>query len=121
MGSALAAMIGFFQSSRAQHTSVTNDGDGVLWQWGPDSAATRFTAGLTRQLILDGDDQPIVQLTLCLVFRWTPARRALGRGHNWCFDPDTSPEFERTVRRSAAYRAVVAASPVEAMLRTDTL
>lgn len=118
---ALAATTGFYTESRAQHTSVRDDGDGLLWQWGPDADATRFTAGFTRQLIREGDDQPIVQVTLCLAYRWTPARRALGRGHAWHFDPATVGDFAAEVRRSPAYRAVATAAPVEVTLATDVL
>ncbi|CAN5195222.1 hypothetical protein BH11ACT3_BH11ACT3_26330 [soil metagenome] len=112
----------FFRERRAQHARLDDEGDGLLWQWGPDADAARFTIGLTRQLIRE-DETPIRQLTLCLAYRWTPARRALGRGHSWCFDP-TPPaitEFEREIRTSAAYRAVAAAVPVEVLVRSDVL
>ena len=121
IATAVAAMTGFFAATRAQHTSLPDDGDGLLWQWGPDADATRFTAGVTRQLIREGDDQPIVQVTLCLAYRWTPSRRTLGRGHAWCFDPSAASEFERSIRRSPAFRAVTSAAPVEVTLQTDTL
>lgn len=121
IGSALSAMIGFYTAHRAQHARITDDGDALLWQWGPDADATRFTAGVTRQLTREGDDQPIVQLTLCLTYRWTPSRRALGRGHEWTFSPTTVADFERNIRRSAPFRAVATAAPVEVTLRTDTL
>lgn len=121
IGGAVAAMTGFYTASRAQHARILEDGDGVLWQWGPDADASRFTAGITRQLIHEGDDQPIVQVTLGLAYRWTPARRALGRGHAWCFTPTQVPDFERTIRRSPEFRAVTAAAPVAVTLRTDTL
>lgn len=121
IGSAVSAMTGFYTGHRAQHACITDDGDGLLWQWGPDADATRFTAGVTRQLIREGDDQPIVQLTLCLAYRWTPSRRALGRGHAWNFSPTSAAEFERSIRRSPGFRAVAAAAPVEVTLRTDTL
>jgi hypothetical protein len=118
---ALAAAVNFYADARAQHTSVRDEGDGLLWQWGPDADATRFTAGITRQLIREGDDQPIVQVTLCLAYRWTPSRRALGRGHLWHFDPATVDDFATAVRRSPAYRAVATAAPVEVTLTTDVL
>lgn len=121
IGTALRAMTGFYTDARAQHARILDDGDGLLWQWGPDADATRFTAGVTRQLIREGDDQPIVQVTLCLSYRWTPARRALGRGHTWCFSPTQVADFERTIRRSPEFRAVSAAAPVDVTLRTDTL
>lgn len=121
VGTALAATTGFYAGHRAQHARITDQGDGLLWQWGPDADAQRFTASLTRQLIREGDDQPIVQVTLCLAYRWTPARRALGRGHAWHFAPTTVTQFAADVRRSPAYRAVASAAPVEVTLRTDTL
>lgn len=114
-------MTGFYSAFRAQHARITDDGDGLLWQWGPDADASHFIAGVTRQLIREGDDQPIVQVTLCLAFRWTPARRLLGRGHAWCFTPTEVTGFERSIRRSPAFRAVATAAPVEITLRTDTL
>lgn len=117
---AIALGIDFYRRMRAQHARVSDEGDGLLWQWGPDADATRFTVGLTRQLIRE-DAEPITQLTLCLAYRWTPARRALGRGHAWCFSPTGLDEFARGIRSSEAYRAVSAAVPTDVILRTDTL
>jgi hypothetical protein len=117
----IALGLAFYRERRAQHARVADEGDGLLWQWGPDADAARFTAGVTRQLIREGDDQPIVQVTLCLSYRWTPARRALGRGHAWCFTPTEVADFERSIRRSPGFRAVATAAPVEVALRTDTL
>lgn len=118
---ALAATTAFYAGFRAQHARIRDDGDGLLWQWGPDADATRFTVGLTRQLIREGDDQPIVQVTLRLAYRWTPSRRTLGRGHLWHFEPTAVDDFAAAVRSSPAYRAVASASPVEVTLRTDVL
>jgi hypothetical protein len=117
---AVRLVVDFYRERRAQHARVTDEGDGLLWQWGPDADATRFTIDLTRQLIRE-DAEPITQLSLCLTYRWTPARRALSRGHAWCFDPDAVGAFERDVRSSAAYRAVAAAVPLEVIVRTDLL
>jgi hypothetical protein len=116
----IALGVAFYREKRAQHARVADEGDGLLWQWGPDADATRFTIGLTRQLIRE-DAEPITQLTLCLAYRWTPARRALGRGHAWCWSPDAAGDFEREIRSSAAYRAVAAAVPVEVLIRSDVL
>lgn len=121
MPSTLETVSDFYLDFRAQHARIRDDGDGLLWQWGPDADAARFTASLTRQLIREGDDQPIVQLTVCLSYRWTPARRALGRGHQWCFEPTMVADFATVVRASGAFKAVATAAPVEVILRTDTL
>jgi hypothetical protein len=117
---AVGLALAFYRDRRAQHARVNDEGDGLLWQWGPDADATRFTISLTRQLIRE-DAEPITQLMLCLAYRWTPARRMLGRGHAWCWAPDAAAAFERDIRSSAAYRAVVAAVPTEVIVRTDTL
>lgn len=121
IGTALSALTGFYRVARAQHASIPDRGDALLWQWGPDAAGERYTAGITRQLIRDGDDQPIVQVTVCLVYRWTPQRREVGRGLEWCFAPDEVDAFERGIRRSPAFRSVATATPVEVLVRTDTL
>jgi hypothetical protein len=117
---AIALGLDFYREMRAQHARVDDEGDGLLWQWGPDADATRFTVALTRQLIRE-DAEPITQLTLCLAYRWTPARRSLGRGHSWCWSPAAVTAFGREVRSSAAYRAVAAAVPTEIIVRTDIL
>jgi hypothetical protein len=117
---AIGLALDFYRERRAQHARIDDEGDGLLWQWGPDADAIRFTVGLTRQLIRE-DAEPITQLTLCLAYRWTPARRALGRGHAWCWSPAAVDDFGREVRSSAAYRAVAAAVPTDVIVRTDTL
>ncbi|MGN6502247.1 MAG: hypothetical protein ACTHKX_04985 [Pseudolysinimonas sp.] len=119
-GEAVALVVAFYRDRRAQHARVADEGDGLLWQWGPDADAQRFTISLTRQLIRE-DAEPITQLSLCLAYRWTPARRALGRGHAWCWSPDAVDGFEKDVRSSAAYRAVASAVPVEVLLRSDVI
>ena len=117
---AVSLALSFYRDRRAQHARITDEGDGLLWQWGPDADAERFTIDLTRQLVRE-DEDAITQLCLTLAYRWTPARRALGRGHAWCFAPTNVNEFGRQIRSSAAYRAVAAASPVSVSIRTELL
>jgi len=117
---AVALAIAFYRDRRAQHARVSDEGDGLLWQWGPDSDAERFTIDLTRQLVRE-DEDPITQLCLTLAYRWTPARRLLGRGHSWCFSPASANDLGRQIRASAAYRAVATASPVSVTVRTEVL
>jgi len=117
---AVAFALAFYRDRRAQHARATDEGDGLLWQWGPDADAERFTIDLTRQLVRE-DEDPITQLCLTLAYRWTPARRALGRGHAWCFSPAAANDFGRQIRGSAAYRAVATASPVSVTVRTELL
>jgi len=108
---AVALAIAFYRDRRAQHARITDEGDGLLWQWGPDADAERFTIDLTRQLVREDHD----------AYRWTPARRLLGRGHSWCFSPASANDFARQIRASAAYRAVATASPVSVTIRTEVL
>ena len=117
---AVALALAFYRERRAQHARITDEGDGLLWQWGPDADAERFTIDLTRQLVRE-DEDAITQLCLTLAYRWTPARRALGRGHAWCFSPASAADFGRQIRASAAYRAVATASPVSVTIRTELL
>ena len=117
---AVALALAFYRERRAQHARVTDEGDGLLWQWGPDADAERFTIDLTRQLVRE-DEDAITQLCLTLAYRWTPARRLLGRGHAWCFSPASATEFGRQIRSSAAYRAVATASPLSVSIRTEML
>jgi len=117
---AVGLALNFYRDRRAQHARITDEGDGLLWQWGPDADAERFTIDLTRQLVRE-DEEAITQLCLTLAYRWTPARRALGRGHAWCFTPTAVNEFGRQIRGSAAYRAVATASPVSVSIRTELL
>jgi hypothetical protein len=117
---AVTLALAFYRERRAQHARVTDEGDGLLWQWGPDADAERFTIDLTRQLVRE-DEDAITQLCLTLAYRWTPARRLLGRGHAWCFSPASLDEFGRQVRSSATYRAIATASPVSVTVRTERL
>src|SRR4051812_13911078 len=117
---AVRLVVDFYRDKRAQHARITDEGDGLLWQWGPDADAERFTIDLTRQLVRE-DEDAITQLCLTLAYRWTPARRALGRGHAWCFSPASANEFGRQIRGSSAYRAVATASPVSVSIRTELL
>ena len=117
---AVSLALNFYRDRRAQHARVNDEGDGLLWQWGPDADGERFTVDLTRQLVRE-DEEAITQLCLTLAYRWTPARRALGRGHAWCFTPAAATEFGRQIRGSAAYRAVATASPVSVSIRTELL
>ena len=117
---AVALALAFYRERRAQHARISDEGDGLLWQWGPDADAERFTIDLTRQLVRE-DEDAITQLCLTLAYRWTPARRALGRGHAWCFSPASVNDFGRQIRSSPAYRAVATASPVSVTVRTELL
>ena len=117
---AVTLAVAFYRERRAQHARVTDEGDGLLWQWGPDADAERFTIDLTRQLVRE-DEDAITQLCLTLAYRWTPTRRLLGRGHAWCFSPAGVDDFGREIRSSAAYRAISTASPVAVTLRTERL
>ena len=117
---AMGLALDFYRERRAQHAAIPDEGDGLLWQWGPDADAERFTIDLTRQLVRE-DEDAITQLCLTLAYRWTPARRLLGRGHAWCFSPAAANDFGRQIRASAAYRAVATASPVSVSIRTEKL
>jgi hypothetical protein len=117
---AVALSIAFYRSMRAQHALIGNEGDGLLWQWGPDADAERFTIDLTRQLVRE-DADPITQLCLTLCYRWTPVRRLLGRSRSKTPGVAAAEAFGRDIRASSAYRAIASASPVSVTIRTEVL
>jgi len=117
---AVSLALAFYREMRAQHARIQDQGDALLWQWGPDADAQAFTVDLTRQLVREDRDD-ITQLALTLRYRWTPVRRRLGRGHAWCFSPAESTAFERELRASPAYRAITTAVPSGVLLRTEVL
>ena len=67
---AVSLALSFYRDRRAQHARITDEGDGLLWQWGPDADAERFTIDLTRQLVRE-DEDAITQLCLTLAYEVT--------------------------------------------------
>ena len=109
-------MFAFYRTFRANDCMADASGDMLLYQWGinewgmpQDEAGDFFELNITRQFILDGDeDDNIWQLSLTFKFAPNDALRAFGRGNKWC--PRPRPRavdyFEGFVRQSQAYQAV---------------
>jgi hypothetical protein len=96
----VAAMLEFYTQHRAQHTTLDDDDDGLLLQWG------RGRVDLTRQLIRSGSpDNPIRQLSLTFVVPHAlPAA-----GNLWFFDPAAPIEVP----------AFFTGTPLQTILRYD--
>jgi len=114
----IEAMLEFYRSTRAKDCSLEDDGDMLLFQWGPYQVGTehRFEVNLTRQFIPDGgDDDDIWQLSLTFVY----APSTMAGGNRWCTAPDGLDEFARFVRASAAYTAACLSAALRVELDSE--
>jgi hypothetical protein len=119
----VAAMLAFYRDERAEGCRFERDADMLLFEWGVYNwgRGEFFDLSITRQLIHDssGEDEDIWQLGLTFKFSPTHPLRAVGQGHRWCHDLGELEEFERFLRASAAFQAVVALIPNTVELRYE--
>lgn len=103
-----ALMIEFYKQIRVDDCNA-DDGDMLLYQWGPADwgQGERFLLDLTRQVMidLDGEDE-ILQLSLQFLFQPSPETERLGAGNRWCMGPDDLIVFEESMQSSPAYRTL---------------
>ena len=96
----LGAMLDWYQEVRFEDAApLAQDGDMLLYQWGPYERVDAFECGLTRQLIDEADpgDEGTHQLSVTFRFALDDGVRALGSGPIWCGDPSTLEDFRATV------------------------
>src|SRR4051794_25507874 len=76
---AFKAMCDFYANQRADGANPDEDGDMLLYQWGVYSFSKpeTFRAGITRQFIVEGEDEPY-QLHLTYHYKPTDALRNVG-------------------------------------------
>lgn len=100
------AVLDLYGSFRISGTSMDEDGDMLLFQWGSYNWGDGrfFEIDLTRQAIPSGrEDPPILQL-IC-TFRYDPAPfEGIGNGNRWCSRPEELDDFRRFVLESEALR-----------------
>jgi hypothetical protein len=113
---AVAAMLDFYLSERADDADIDADGDMLLFQWGTygfHGAEPMFQYDITRQFISaedDDDDGSIWQLSLCLHFDLDENLLAIESGNHWCHNPDGVSDLLEFISTSAAGRAVATRS-----------
>jgi hypothetical protein len=113
-------MIGFYAERRPRWVA-RDDGDGLLWQWGPSDDATDsgFLIDLTRQFTRPGRDGTMFQLSLSARFVASPTTEGRDRGHEWCFDPSAADDFESRIHASAPFLAVVGQEPIRVTMEHE--
>ncbi len=106
------AMVDFYSSQRAQGCLLEDDGDMLLWQWGPCFGDKWFEVNITRQFMRDDEDEPY-QLSLTFTFSVTPE---ILRGDKWCENPDKIDEFKEFIQNSEGYKNVKGLTPKKVIL-----
>jgi hypothetical protein len=101
----LDAVIAFYRDQRADGCVIEDDGDMLLFQWGPGHAGG-FEVDITRQLMPVGQDDPL-QLHLTARF----AAREDRAGHIWCASPAAIDAFRAEISGKDVYRALAGSVP----------
>jgi len=100
------AVLHLYETDRISGTSVAEDGDMLLFQWGSyDWGNGRFfELDLTRQAIPSGEEDPPI-LQLGCTYRYEPAPfEGVEAGNRWCSSPAGLDAFRSFVLGSEALR-----------------
>lgn len=116
IGEAFTAMFDFYASIAAEGALPEDEeGDMLLFEYGTYNwgEGERFELCLTRQLVLEPDEDELEYWQLRLVFRYDPDRLsdATESGLRWCSNARQLPQFRQFVFDSPAYRSVAGLSP----------
>ena len=116
---AIRLMLAFYRQVRAANCLLDQDGDMLLFQWGPhdfgEGEAYRYN--ITRQFIAPGDedDDGMSQLSLTVRYPVTSALRTLN-GSQSCPSPAQAGELEQFIRSHEATKAVASLAPLQTTL-----
>lgn len=99
----ITSMLLFYQQVRVDDCPLEDDGDMLLYQWGPSrlDGDEVFIVDITRQLIPRRAEEPY-QLSLTFSFD-ADEIEALGKGNEWCGAPMELDDFKRFIDESEAY------------------
>jgi hypothetical protein len=105
IGGVLQVMLDFYESQRCDGCAIDQDGDMLLYQWGTFDWGNgeHFELDITRQFILEGEDEPY-QLHMTLRLDPTDDCRQVGNGNRWCVSPSALREFRDFIQQSAPHR-----------------
>jgi hypothetical protein len=115
-----------YRDERIEGTSLGNDGDMLLFQWGTYDwgAGRHFELDLTRQAILepeDPDEDPEI-LQLRCTFRYAPELFAdLPSGNRWCYSPEDVQAFSDFVLSSPGLALALQREPASLVVRIDSV
>ena len=113
------AVLDLYESERIDGTSLEEDGDMLVFQWGVyDWGNGRFfELDLTRQAIPSGtEDPPILQLRCTYAYAPSPFEE-VEAGDRWCRHPAELDQFAQFVLESEALRQTAGYAHVS--LRTE--
>ena len=99
----IMSMLLFYQQVRIDGCPLEDDGDMLLYQWGPRSLDDErvFVVDITRQLLPRRAGEPF-QLSLTFSFE-ADDPDAMGAGNEWCSAPAELDEFKRFIDESEAF------------------
>ena len=106
----LELVIELYKKYRIENTSIEEDGDMLLFQWGTYNWGDGyfFEVDLTRQIILalkDPDEaaDSMRQLRVTLKYKPNSETKEMGEGDQWCHSPSLTAEFLDFVQSSVAF------------------
>jgi hypothetical protein len=108
-GVGFTLMCAFYAVRRASECVIGEDGDMLLFQWGPHDygSGERFCLDFTRQFMWSaGNDDQIRQLSLSFEYPPTSDLRVFGAGNGWCQSPEQLEDFVSFVTTNRAYQAL---------------
>jgi len=120
---AVETMVAFYAAERVEGAHIDEDGDMLLFQWGTYDwgDGPSFQYDITRQLIVqdDDDDDAIWQLSLTLHYEPGEDAQALGSGDQWCDSPDHLDEFLHFIEDAPSTRFARRTSPRRVQLEFE--
>jgi len=118
VGRGIDEMLRFYADQRADGTTMDEDGDMLLFQWGTYDFVPppTFQLNITRQFILP-DAEETYQLSLTFHYLPTGQMQALKEGNKWCYRDNGLAAFRDVVNQSEAISATVGAVPLRVELR----
>jgi hypothetical protein len=112
-------MLTLYREQRAKGCSLAEDGDMLLFQWGPREKGQKelFEIDITRQFIeTDYTDGAMRQLSLAFRFPMHERLRGLATSDRWCRTPDELDEFRNFIQESAAWKAAAELQPLKVVV-----
>ena len=111
-------MLDFYRDVRAENCNLDEDGDMLLFQWGPGQGG--FECDITRQFIVaqseDEEDDPAMS-QLSFTFQFSPSPQvAIKSGNRWCYAPDGLAEFEAFINSTDVFQALQTARSKKVIL-----